>query len=216
MTKFSNTIFGYTTPLLIIFIIIFSLIACKDSSNENAKNIKNQYDEQNLKIIYDYKNKYNADITWMRDLKIISDKKTNFIQLFTIDIEKSILNKSVLIFGDIDDIQSINDTTYKVILATSSFEIEMRSFIEPDIKYNVYCDKSKVDATINTFNMLYKKIPGFNINVAVITEISDYKNFDYRNSENESKKGILLIGDCKEFIVAPQGHGILRKSLINW
>ena len=152
----------------------------------------------------------------MRDLKIISDKKNNFIQLFTIDIEKSILNKSVLIFGDIDDIQSINDTTYKVILATSSFELEMRSFIEPDIKYNIYCDKAKVDATINTFNMLYKKIPGFNINVAVITEISDYRNFDYRNSENESRKGILLVGDCKEFIVAPQGHGNLRKSLINW
>jgi hypothetical protein len=189
----------------------------KDRIAEEKKEIRAANDIDLLNKINDMRVLYKADISWIEKIGLIGNEKKRFKNLYTSEIQSAFLiNKPILIFGDIEDIESYNPESYLLTLSLSSFKLEMKAFFQPNIKIKIQCTKNLIDRVIQDHSNSYRKTPGFNINVALITSITDIKGYTYPDSENLTKEGKILLGDCKEFLLAPQGRGVLSKNLPQW
>ena len=201
----------------------YGVVSCTISKNgkdriaENQEGMRAAKDIDLLNKINEKRVKYNADISWIRKFGFIGNDKEPFRKLYTSEIQSAFqINNTTLIFGGIHDMESYNPENYLLTLSLSSFELEMIAFFQPNINIKIQCPKDLIDRMIQDHSNSYQKIPGFNINVALITSITNIESYTYLDSEKSTKEGKILVGDCKEFLLAPQGHGILRKNLPQW
>lgn len=214
---------GKLLSIIAVATSAYGVVSCTISENEKDRIVKEQEslraskDIDLLNKIDEIRSRYKADISWITKIGLIGNDKKRFIKLYTSEIQSAFLNNnSTLFFGDIDDIEYGKPENYLLTLSLSSFESEMRAYVEQDIKIKIECPKYLVDNVIQDHTNSYRKISIRDIKVALITSISNIEGYTYIDSANSTNERKILVGDCKEFLLAPQGRGILRKSLPQW
>jgi hypothetical protein len=204
---------------LLIGLVAYGVISCELSDREK-KRIKDEisakrenYDNQLWLAIIDKKNQYQADLKWLKILGFL-DKERRYKEFYTSEIQDAFLiGKPSLLFGSIKDVSNFDDHNYQVKISFSSFKLEMMSFGKPTMEIEVVCNKSMVDKLLNDHAENYKKIPGFGVNIAVISNLKEVFDFSFKDSEGDDQKGKKIVGDCKEILLAPQGFGMTRKKI---
>jgi hypothetical protein len=206
--------------ILIILLPAYGIFSCtlsdieKKRIREERSNSIKENDIHLFSEILKNKNLFNANIKWIKNLGFIGNKKTKYIELYTSQIQDAFMQPNpTLIFGDILDFEIKDSNTYTLTISNSSFLLEMRHIISPNLRFQLACPKHEVDKIILDFNSLYKKIPGFGIKVAAISKFSAIKDYSTQTTDGEKDEGKLLIGDCTKLMLSPQGIGFLRKSL---
>jgi hypothetical protein len=206
--------------ILIILLPAYGIFSCtmsdieKKRIREERNNAIKENDSHLFSEILKNKDLLNADIAWIKNLGFISNKKVKYTELYTSQIQDAFLQPNPsLIFGDILDLETKNSSTYILTISNSSFLLEMRHIISPNLRFQLACPKHEVDKIILDFNSLYKKIPGFGIKVAAISKFSAIKDYSTQTTDGEKDEGKLLIGDCTKLMLSPQSIGFLRKSL---
>ena len=148
-------IFGY-----VVFSCTMKDLKNKKLHDENEKFMLSN-DEKNFATIIDYKKKYDASTDWLGLIWFSDGKVNKFTEIYTSQIEDAFLiNKPVLIFGSIDDFSNGkgSNAEYELEISTSSFEVEMFSFITPNLIFHITCSKSDVKQIISEFNSIHKII----------------------------------------------------------
>ena len=107
----------------------------------------------------------------------------------------------------------INQKHSFIYLVLPIVNSEMMSFGKPTMQIEVLCNKSMVDKLLKEHAANFTKIPGFGINVALISNLKEVVDFSFKDSEGDVQKGKKLVGDCKEILLAPQGIGVIRKNI---
>ena len=203
---------------LLIGLMAYGVVSCELKDREKQKNKdeiatkRENYDKQLWLTIKDKKNQYQADTKWMSTLGFL-DKESKYREFYTSEIQDAFLNgKPILLFVSIKDVANFNDFNYELKISFSSFKLEMMSFGKPAMQIEVLCNKSMVDKLLNEHAANFTKIPGFGINVALISNLKEVVDFSFKDSEGDVQKGKKLVGDCKEILLAPQGIGVIRKN----
>ena len=204
---------------ILIGLVAYGVVSCEVSDREK-KRIKDEiaskrenYDKQLWLTIKDKKNQYQAEIKWMRTLGFL-DKERKYKEFYTSEIQDAFLTgKPSLLFGSIKDVGNFDDYNYEMKISFSSFKLEMMSFGKPTMQIEVLCNKSMVDKLLKEHAANFTKIPGFGINVALISNLKEVVDFSFKDSEGDVQKGKKLVGDCKEILLAPQGIGVIRKNI---
>lgn len=206
--------------ILIFLFPVYGIFSCtmsdieKKRIREERNNSIKENDVYLFSEILKNKNLFNADTTWIKNLGFINSKKANYIELYTSQIQGAFFQSNpALIFGDILDLEINNSSTYTLTISNSSFLLEMRSIVSPNLRFQLVCPKHEVDKIILDFNSLYKKIPGFGIKVAAISKFYTIKEYSSQTTDGEKDEGKILIGDCSKLMLSPQSFGLLRKLL---
>ena len=204
---------------ILIGLVAYGVVSCELKDREKQKNKdeiatkRENYDKQLWLTIKDKKNQYQADTKWMSTLGFL-DKESKYREFYTSEIQDAFLiGKPSLLFGSIKDVANFDDFNYELKVSFSSFKLEMMSFGKPAMQIEVLCNKSMVDKLLKEHAANFTKIPGFGINVALISNLKEVVDFSFKDSEGDIQKGKKLIGDCKEILLAPQGIGLIRKNI---
>ena len=204
---------------ILIGLVAYGVVSCELKDREKQKNKdeiatkRENYEKQLWSTIKDKKNQYQADTKWMSTLGFLN-KESKYREFYTSEIQDAFLiGKPSLLFGSIKDVVNIDDFNYELKISFSSFKLEMMSFGKPTMQIEVLCNKSTVDKLLKEHTANFEKIPGFGINVAVISNLKEVVDFSFKDSEGDVRKGKKLLGDCKEILLAPQGIGVVRKNI---
>lgn len=211
---------GKAFLFLVVALSAYGVVSCTISDREKEKAREAQKAELDRKdilqfsIIKQKKKEYYADTSWIQKFGIIGDNKQKSINLYTTQIQDAFLtDRNTLIFGGIEDFSNLNSNTYELTISNTSFELEMRRFIEPKLQFKFTCPKENVDKLISEFNASHKKKIGVEISVAVIGKITSIEDYSYKTSDSDREKGKLITGTCIEALLAPQRFGNLRKNI---
>jgi len=211
--------FGKLFGALLIGLLAYGVVSCELSDREKQK-IKDEiatkqknYDKQLIQTIIDKKTQYQAETKWMSKLGFL-DKERKYREFYTNEIEDAFLvKKPSLLIGSIKDVSNFDDLNFQMQISFASFNLEMMSFGKPTMQLEVICKKNIVDNLLKKYDANFKKIPGFGINVALISTVYEVLDFSYKDSDGDVVKGKKLVGDCKEILLAPQGRGVIRKNI---
>jgi hypothetical protein len=136
---------------------------------------------------------YNAIDNWEEILS--KGNKTSASKIMTIELERIWLNeKPILFIGTIEDISTIDNTTYRIRLGRGLYRrIEYIFFTEFGLELR--CSKSEVDDFLKGHPSLFTGIEIFS-SVAVIAKINQIKTEFYSGSEGSRKEMRIGVGDC--------------------
>ena len=187
-----------------------------DEEKRGVEEKKELRDRQALNEIKEIQKKFSANTDWVRIFKREKGRSI-YRDVYAKDIEDVLINKKkVLYFGEIKDIRIYDGNSYIVILSTDMLVIELRGYMSKAIEYEVVCEKNMIEKVIENFNNTYRKIPGFGIRVAGVSEFSSIEYSRRVDLEKEHDDVARLKGTCNEIILAPQKFGSLRKEFFEW
>jgi hypothetical protein len=205
--------------LLILALVAYGVISCTQASREKErakeqrtaliKETDSRLFDQIMKVKLDY----DADISWLSKLGYF-DAGGKIHEFFSNEIEDAFLNKGhVLLFGGLDDINNFDKDSYEVTISSSSFNLEMMRLMRPRLKFKFICARDVIDSIRSSHKTVYRVIPGFSIQIAVVSRITLIEDEDYFDSDGVKRKSKLIKGECNSVMLSPQSHGFLRKSL---
>lgn len=150
--------------------------------------------ESTLKVLV---SQFNATDDWEQELS--KGESVRITKILTIELEKLWLReKPILFFGTIENISSIDDTTYSVRLRRGLVS-DMDHIFLTNLVLVLRCSKSKIDDLLTKHPQLFSDF-GLSNNVAVIAHINELKTEFYIDDEGSKQESRVGIGDCLAII----------------
>jgi hypothetical protein len=162
----------------------------KEIAEREKNNRKREQVESGLNRLV---SQYNAIDNWEEILS--KGNKTSASKIMTIELERIWLNERPILFiGTIEDISTIDNTTYRIRLGRGLYRrIEYIFFTEFGLELR--CSKSEVDDFLKGHQHIFTDIEIFS-SVAVIAKINQIKTEFYSGPEGSRKEMRIGVGDC--------------------
>jgi len=146
----------------------------------------------------------NAVDNWEKDLN--KGKQFRLEPILTVELERLWLtNRPILFIGDIKDIATIDEKTYRV-------KMERSSFIGTELQLILQCQKQTIDTFLKEHPDLFKDYDLKN-GVAVIAEIDEIETKTVSGSEGEKEEIKVGKGKCVDILYRGDVHLTHNKSL---
>ncbi len=140
----------------------------------------------------------NAKDDW--DEKLSKGEMYRLANILTVELEELwIGDRPILFAGSIDDISTIDENKYRVIISRNIFSSLKRHMFSTDLLLDLQCDRAMVDPIIKSHPELFKDL-GWNKGVAVVAKINSIRT-DYRMDEEGGKREIRIgQGSCVDIV----------------
>jgi hypothetical protein len=209
--------------ILIIFTVIFGMNEKnkKEKLKENQETILRAHEQDLTNRILRIKEQQNADISWIFKLGYFGKEKDKFRNAYIFEIQDAFLDgKPHLIFGSLKDIKNGADNMFEISISDHWIKLETAFFNKRKLEYKFTCPKEKVNTLISNYNKIYNEEYFRSLQVVVVSQIVkvDEQRFSSIGTEHselieDEKSALLLTGDCKEIVLAPQNYGVIEKLL---
>lgn len=137
----------------------------------------------------------NAKDDW--DERLSKGERIRLGNILTVELEKLwIGDRPILFDGSIDDISTIDENKYRVIISRNIFSSPMFLI---DLSLDLQCDRAMIDPILKSHPELFEDL-GLNNRVAVVAKINSIRT-DYRtDEEGEKNEKRIGQGSCVDIV----------------
>lgn len=195
--KIVKKIFGYLIIALVLGYIVFNYY--QDHKRDQAREAAALKKEQEIVAVLKGKTKQtNALIDW--PVTLLRGDSLKMRTVLTIELEKLWQGKRpILFFGSINDIATLDQLNYKVVIDRNSFATIATGIIGTELLLELKCQRANIDLLIKNNPDIVKDI-GLPEGIAVIAKINKIRSETRQEKEGGSTAVRIGVGECIDIV----------------